>query len=83
MNVFPNPVATTLTANIVSEKTMETEIHILNYDGKRVADRILQAQVGENQVTFDVSNLPTGMYFMNVVGQKGENTTKKFVVVHE
>jgi uncharacterized repeat protein (TIGR01451 family) len=81
MNIFPNPVATTLTANIVMNKATDTEIHLLNYEGKRVADKLIQAQVGMNEVSFDVSNLPTGMYFMNIVGQKGENATKKFVVV--
>lgn len=64
--VFPNPVQSQLFIN--SEQGVQTEVFLFNASGSLLQATVLQSGNG----TLNVSNLPTGMYYLKV--QQGSQT---------
>lgn len=63
IKVFPNPATTTLNITTTKEKRMNYEI--IDIQGKAVHPRT-------NQSTIDVSNLPSGIYFLKTSNSQNE-----------
>ena len=66
MLVYPNPATdyTQLTTNIIEEGIYQ--ISIINMAGKTVTDKQVNMLKGENTVSFELSNIPAGMYFVRM-----------------
>lgn len=69
VKIYPNPVKNIL--NISGNNIDAVEVFSLN--GKRILTQ------NSNMNSVDVSALANGMYFINVIGNKGSTTVKKFV----
>ena len=69
LNIFPNPVINQLH---ISMKGNIRSVEILDMSGRLVLNS------NKNLKTLDVSNLSSGIYFLNVVGD-GQVMTKKFM----
>lgn len=72
VSLMPNPASNTLTIATNYEKG-KVCVHILNIHGQEVLNLVV-----DGQRTIDVSDLPSGMYFVNVIG--GQVVTKKLMI---
>lgn len=74
-SLYPNPVENEL---ILSSKNSvkDLSIRIINIEGKLLSSQNLEF---EKQVSVDVSGLSSGIYFLNIEGEKGNTEIKKFV----
>ena len=70
--ITPNPVKNNMTITTDYELG-RTSVHILNAQGVEVRSFSM-----DKQATIDMSDLPSGLYFVNVIG--GKIVTKKVVV---
>ena len=74
--LFPNPVSSELSLVIDAGRTQEGIIDIYNVAGALAIRQNVSLTQGQNTVTFDVSNLEKGMYFVQI---PGSNKVAKFV----
>ena len=70
-DIHPNP--TNGEIAITGKDLKKAEV--FNSQGQQV----LSAQCQGDQLTFDLGNLPAGLYFVNVIDEKGQKTVKKIV----
>ena len=70
IEIYPNPASNTLSINA----PQLSAIGILNIHGKQ----IISVTSNSNSTTIDISSLPTGVYFVKAVTEKGV-VTKKFI----
>lgn len=71
VQVYPNPVKNELT--IKSTETAFTEIKIRSFDGKVVYQSLFQEKT-------NVSDLPAGLYFLELSGINGESYNQKIMI---
>lgn len=62
----PNPVTTTLNATFISILPQPVTVTIYNSNGIVVANYVMNAIIGTNNWTFNVGNLPPGLYSVSV-----------------
>lgn len=74
-SVHQNPVFETLNLN-ASTSAGNGQLQIFNLQGKLLIERDVEFN---NQISIDVSHLPSGLYFLNITTDKGNNLVKKFV----
>lgn len=74
-SLFPNPAKNELLLNS-KNTTGKLNIKIFNIEGKLLSSQNL---VFEKQVAVDVSNLSSGIYFLNIEDERGNITNKKFI----
>ncbi len=71
--VYPNPAKDKLHLS-TTNPTENLKVKIFNIEGKLLSNLKL-----ENQTVIDVSNLTSGMYFLNIEDENGNTTIKKFL----
>ncbi|MFN0036020.1 MAG: T9SS type A sorting domain-containing protein, partial [Saprospiraceae bacterium] len=77
--LYPNPATDQLTVEVPVEAEGKVSVSILDVAGKTTLAQQKTLAKGENRFTFDVSNLPNGVYFVQV--RNGEIAkTRKLVV---
>jgi hypothetical protein len=79
MTLSPNPSKDIANVNFRSNGGKAT-LRVVSMEGKIVMNQSLNAQVGDNQVRLDVSNLKSGYYFVQVTLANGASTTQKLMV---
>ena len=77
--LYPNPASGSATLKIDLNDNNKVELSVLNLVGQVVKQSSTNAQIGENNIQFDLNGLSSGIYLVNV---KIGNTvaTKKLVV---
>ncbi len=75
INIFPNPATTHINVNLKSSKQHISELSIIDIQGRIV----LQKQLNDKTLKFDVSSLPGGIYIVEGYTNKGEQFAGKFV----
>lgn len=78
VQVFPNPSNGTFTLSFVSPSAMPSRVQLFDVAGRLVYTRQLPGQAGLTTVQFDLSDQPTGWYF--VVVRIGDQTVVRAVV---
>ena len=73
MSVFPNPVSTNLNLSVELEEAKDGMIHIINTAGQAVLTESRFFHQGLNTFSFDVADLPTGHYWLEVGNQDGRS----------
>ncbi len=77
--LYPNPAANQVRVEVPLEADGNVNVAILDPSGKIALSQQQMMVKGDNQVTFDLSTLPTGIYFVQV--RNGEIAkTRKLVV---
>lgn len=76
--VFPNPVSDIITIEVSSTRNRDVDLWIYNALGQEVKTQTFDFYPPVKTYTIDVSNYPTGIYFM-VVSQRQEIYVLKFV----
>lgn len=75
----PNPFAAQTTLKIDAFSTEVVDFQVVNLLGQSVENRSVKLFPGENQVDFDASNLPAGIYQYSIGNEKGQRTGKLVV----
>lgn len=79
-NVYPNPFSGTTTFNINLLESSTVGIDVYNIVGEKVTSiSKSRMNAGENNISFDGSNLPSGVYFVTLVSGN-QSVTKKIAI---
>jgi hypothetical protein len=70
VNLFPNPTADVVTINLNSQAQIHTSISIYNSIGILIKEEKITFNEGNNKLAIDLSNLNSGMYFIEFSGDK-------------
>ena len=73
MNLYPNPVREMITIDLNSTESNELTYEVLNLSGSVMMNKQVQVLPGENKYTFDLSNLPSGYYFVRIRSEEQAN----------
>jgi endoglucanase len=68
MKVMPNPSHDSIVVKVVSKQNIQTTLSMINVSGKAVLNKIVDLNVGENDLKLNVSNLSSGVYLIQVNG---------------
>ncbi len=79
IQVYPNPVQTTLTLDIQSPKSTWLQTKIIDVTGRIVRRTDLQVQAGQHQAELDVKDLADGIYQIEVSNGKSLNYIQSFL----
>jgi len=78
ITVYPNPANTVLNISFNITEQKNTEVQIRNMVGMVVMQINMDAQIGFNSATFDINDLPAGVYYL-VVRENNEDASRKQV----
>lgn len=79
LSVFPNPATEEINIKMGKFLGQEVKINVLNKVGQSIYSRQIDS-VEETLETIDVSALPSGMYYLNVITNDRLINSKKFIV---
>lgn len=81
VNLYPNPTVSNVRMTFSIEKNSPVQYRLVNALGQVVKSADLGTlNSGNNQVDLNVSNLPSGMYMLNLVIGNNSSTTRSFIV---
>lgn len=72
----PNPFSYLTTLKIEALQAETVDFQVFNLMGQRVENRRVQLFTGANQLEFDASDLPSGIYQYSIGNEKGHRTGK-------
>jgi hypothetical protein len=77
--LYPNPASTsvTMTFNLKSESTVA--VRVLDLTGKEIASRAYGSMNGSSHITYNTSDLKSGIYFVEVI-INGERINRRLVI---
>ena len=78
LSVFPNPASDIVNGMVSLDVERSVKVTILDMTGQVLME---QQIMGTQQVSFEISTLPEGMYLFSVLKDGGEPVTKRFSVI--
>ncbi len=75
----PNPAFDVLTVDVLSPFEGAVDFHLSNVLGQVIAKKTMSLKTGDNQLTFDVSQLPKGVYWLKPAVSNGQKAMIKFL----
>jgi hypothetical protein len=69
-NVFPNPTSDYLNIQFNATKAADIQISLTSITGQRLLIENQQLTVGGQNIEMDVTNISTGIYFLNIADGK-------------
>jgi len=66
MNVFPNPVSTSLTIEYQSSDNASSSLDLYSLTGQKILSQTIEASQGLNVIRLDVSEFPRGIYLLKI-----------------
>ena len=79
VNLYPNPTDGRLNVEMELNQDADVEFMVIGMTGKTVFTQSTNKSEGLNKVTFDMNDVPSGIYMMNVITNQ-EVMTKRFVI---
>ncbi len=80
-SLYPNPTTTILNLNFNSTENENVEIKIVNTLGSLLKHETIEAcKIGFNSISMNIEELPTGLYFTQILVEGNVTETKRFVV---
>ena len=76
VRVYPNPAEDFVTVNVATERAGNATVQLLSLDGRVLRTERLSLVSGGGQTTLNTTNLPAGMYVVQVTGANRVSTTK-------
>ncbi len=70
ITISPNPASDVMNIEMQSATAQSIQFSFYNMQGSNVKSEKRQTEIGANQFNFDVSNLPSGLYYMQISGEK-------------
>ena len=74
--VFPNPACDQVSLQLSSTSETDLTVELISTDGKVQLSEKFETIEGMNKKSFDISGLPTGIYFLRIIGNNGLITRK-------
>jgi hypothetical protein len=82
-NTFPSPANALMTLDVDVPNAAKVAALIVSMNGQTFKTRNLgDLQAGKQQVSFDVSDIPSGAYQLILMSDKGKLGTQKIVIAH-
>ncbi len=78
VNVFPNPAIGLLNVNFTTLDDMQTNLFIMDINGRILQQQTVEALKGEQTISLDVSHLPGGFYTIQMASDN-ETITRRFI----
>jgi hypothetical protein len=83
LNVYPNPASDNFTVNLSLSKTENLTLQIKDILGQNIIEPIYLKNIsGDFSHTFSTSELPGGIYLLDIIGDEGRRT-EKVIIEHE
>jgi len=79
--IQPNPSFGAFTLSFDSEDDFQVNYSIVSLTGKRIQNRVIQIQPGQNNIPLDLTEYPSGVYFLTAAGEGGEVIFSEKLVV--
>lgn len=79
LSLFPNPAADVVNIGIVSEETGVGTLQIISVDGTTVLTQSHRLVVGNDLLSVDVDQLPTGVYFVKL-NTSTQHSIKRLII---
>ncbi|MFH0894796.1 MAG: T9SS type A sorting domain-containing protein, partial [Bacteroidota bacterium] len=79
LEVYPNPASDFVNLRIFSQNPSQLNISIMNANGQQVYTSTENCNAGEFTDAINVSQLPSGIYFVNAINKEGVLYTAKFI----
>ncbi len=79
ISIFPNPAQDAISFAFEQKQPSEVSIRIHDTFGRLVAESIHQFRQGQQQGNIDISNLPSGQYFLTTITDGKVSDTVKFI----
>lgn len=76
LEVLPNPVGETLTVEVTSRMSGNFDLRIVSVNGSIVQSENMNLSAGVNREMFDVGNLPSGLYILQLCGEEHVTATQ-------
>lgn len=77
IQLYPNPVTNNLTISMNQSITQNVELHVFDVSGRKVSSK--QYTIQEQNISYDISHLKTGLYFMTLAFKDGTMNTFKII----
>jgi hypothetical protein len=82
LNAYPNPASDNFTVSLSLSKTENLTLQIKDVLGKTVLEPIFLKNISRDfSHTFSTSELPSGIYLLDIIGDEGRRT-EKIVIEH-
>ena len=75
-SVYPNPANEAINVSIVTAKGEVTTVNLLDISGKVISSHNLGFIMGEKNMSINVEELPTGIYFIEMQNETGRQVKK-------
>ena len=75
-NIYPNPVADAINMNVNLEESDDFQLRIIDQTGRLIRTNEITLNRGENRNQYQVSDLNTGIYFLQLVNAEGVATQR-------
>lgn len=79
VELFPNPVVSSLNVSMELEKEAQYSLGIFGSNGQQIRTQNFQGNAGNNRLNLDVNDLPVGTYRLLLQDEKGGKVTRSFV----
>jgi uncharacterized repeat protein (TIGR01451 family) len=76
VSVFPNPAEDFVTVDVTTERAGSATVQLLTIDGRVLRTEQLSLIAGGGRTTINTTDLPTGIYVVQVTGANRVSTTK-------
>ena len=81
MNVYPNPTSDYINLNFTSTTTEDLQLFLTDILGKTIFSKTLLTDKGEQNIRFQVNDLPKGTYFLQIVNNEEIISVQKVSVL--
>ena len=79
ITISPNPASDAINIEMQSTTAQDVQFLFYNMQGSNIKSEQRQTEIGANRFSFDVSNLPSGLYYLQTAGEKMYLPTVKLV----
>lgn len=79
--IYPNPTSGNITVKTESQSSSHAQIAVSDLTGRTLYSEAWQLNTGKNTKSLDLSGFTSGMYFITLTGENGENLAKEKILV--
>jgi hypothetical protein len=80
VDLYPNPAQNHAIVRIITSKSGESTVTILNALGQLVLQQIAVIEAGSNTINFDTKDLASGLYHFIIADKDCNSTVKKLTI---
>jgi PKD repeat protein len=77
--IYPNPSTDLLNIALHSNDSQNSVVKIIDINGKTIYEMTHTLSVGDNLITINAQHLSEGFYFVQIMNEKGDQSTQKWI----